>query len=1463
MDGMCAAWVLLLATVTGAAVGAGPLLENGGFEDSEPVRAVPAGDIGFGLWTLGLEKRVPAKWTLNPAYPGEILVVSEGAPQGQHLVRLTANGTRDAHIFQPCPALRGGTWYTVRARVRGGAGGLGFYEYFGDSSIRVGRIVSLQEAGTEWRDVASYYQPPREGFKSASLHIYAVHGSSLDIDGVSIEEATWHQADSEPVVLENAFVRMVFSGGAGLTEFIDRRSGKNHAADSTAPVFLAERGGSRVPAVQVEWIDAHSLLVHFADPAVTAMLRVMVYPHYFTLGVARLTGIGVDRLQLCRLTLDLRESIGQLLNVAWGEGFGACVLALNDRTHSYGGRYSGAALEARAYEEFGIEGAKIAVIGGPQECLLDIIEEVQMEQGLPHLTVDGTWVKRSPGRFYSYLMTHGLTEANVDEVIEFAKGGFGCIEILNWWHSTPTYEVSKHLFPSGLEGLKRCADKIHAAGMHVGLHAMQGMVGWGGVGMHDPYVYPKADPRLYQDRHATLADAVGPESKEIRVAGSLDEWPASGDLFLAGELARYARRTEDTLVECTRGLHGTTKSGQTAGTHVGHLVNCFDLWGHCIYAPDVNSTMMDEICDNLARVFNAVDADMSYFDGGEEIACQPPRWRNQGRIALGVMSRLRRPVVLEGNALYTNLSWHVITRGSPSYDPIYFGRNEYTLRFKGQNPARWGRDLLTGDVGWFAPHTQSPSTDAVTPDEVELLCLKALGGDAPISFQVSAENLYANKRMPEMLRIIRLCDELKRSRTFCDEVRRALMTPMARHQLDVADQGRCSVRPLQFGPPQLVSPDRPEDAQFMVRNPFAAQSPWLRIRARTGLAHHGAADNIVLADFGTGICLKPDGSSSPNLVPSIGASDQTTPDGSACVVYRAENNSGNVSEWCRAGMTFDSALNLLQHRRIGLWLHSDGKGGILNVQLVNTYGYREHYIDLDYTGWAYHELSQPETARYYDYRWPYNMSAVMYRRFLYHEVIGINLCYNALPAGARVECLVGRIEALREYDVLLEDPELEVAGSEVVFPATLKPDEYLEVDWAGACRHFEPNGGLLRLVKPEGKLELAPGEHPVRFSCRPGTSEGTSPQAEITVAVRGDALPNPEMASRTPGPALGRWDVEQAELRLLPGGRRGRRLMHGIHELCGGSTHGVGAFDGNSNAWGVMSTEREPRAVAVVVQHADADLSVNYEDPTALTLETFDALADYTMSDTNQFEKYVLGGGKRLTADGPVREGVSQTFTPSTQEARSGGSCGVYEATNLGKPGGWCAKGKRFTPALDLAGYQAVAFWLHGDGRGETLRFQFRDTAGQYADWLVTIDFSGWRLQVFRTADAKGFDWDKTEYLIFYYNGIPAGTTCTLRFDDVKMISRAAAPPTLTGIAVRINECEAKIPVAVSPGQSLLLDGRRGSCTVWDAGSNPSQTMEPAVRDLVLRPGENRVVLTCDNPGRSIGGVTVRVVPLP
>lgn len=1446
-----------------------PALVNGGFEDSVTVQGAASGDAGFGPWALAGGSRAPAAWTMNPAFPGELSWVEDGAHGGRAFVRLRANGRRgSAHMYQPCPGLVAGECYRLSLWVRGGPAHMEAYEYRANGSITTPRVLSA-EGGPTWHEVRSLYSPAGDDLKGVALAIVAEQGGTLDVDDVSVQRVAGQVPPGlTPVTFQTDDLRLTLTPHGTLQEFGDRRTGRNYAVGST-PVFRIAAKGAEMPVRYVQR-SGDLLEVHFADPQVVAWLRCEARPGYLTFTVERVQGEGVEWLGLCDLRLDITQTVGTLVNAAWDDHFAACVLACNERTHSFGADASRAVLMARCYADYGLVGARIAVLGvaldppGSPSRLLDAIEKVELGEGLPHLTRNGVWIKRAPERLASYVMAAGASEANIDRVVEFARGGFGCVEILNWWHSTPTYDVDRGLFPHGWAGLQACAEKIHAAGMQVGMHCMQGMVGWGGVGMGDPHVSPVADPRLLQDRRATLAAEASATASELAVREDASGWPEAGDLLVEGEVIRYAGRTAGGFTGCTRGLWGTHARGHAAGASVGHLVNVFSMWGNCIYAPDVNTTLLGEACDNLARAFDAAGADMSYFDGGEEVAAQPPDWHNQGRVALGVQKRVRKPLILSGNALYTHLSWHVITRGSPTFDPIYFGRRDYTLRGKGQNPASWAPNLLTGDVGWFAAHTWSPSTDAVTPDEVMLLCLKAVGGKSPLSFQVDCNHLWVNRRMPEMLQIIRACDEIKRGGQFSEQVCAELARPMAEHVLDRAPDGRWQVRPLQFGPPRMVdAADGAKGAVGFGANPYGPQRPWVRIRARARLAAYGAPENVVLADFRSSVPLRAAGTGSGDLAVSAHASVQKAPDGAACCQLQARSNAAGPSSWARLSLTLPRPLDLTAHRPLGLWVYSEGRGGLLNVQLVQGYGFRDHYIPLDYSGWRRHVLDPAETTRFYEHAWPYNFVDLFYWVFQYGAVSGLNLYLNDLPPGQETRCLVSRIEALREFPEPLRNPGLEGPGGHLSFPVELAPEEYLELDWDGACRHFERNGGLLETLRPEGDLRLAPGDGALRLTCSREGNAGT--RAEVTVCLRGQPLANsaPPPAGAAVEPPAGDAGETPDDVRLAAGDESTWRLMRGPYELVGGPpAHPVSAFDGVSNAWSFPGPGNGTQRAAVVISRPAGVPEADYDAPGGRTLEAFGDLSPYQMSARNDFEKYVIGGGKELASCGPVREGVVQSFTSEAGGGRAGGPCAAYSATNSGGPGGWCAKGRRFAAPVDLSAFQAISFWLHGDGKRETLRFQFRDAAGVPADWLVPIDFTGSRREVLRTADRPDFDWRRAEYLIFYYNDIPAGATVELRFEGVRALPALLPGAPLSGLRLTLNggdPCELK--GELRPGESWLLDGAGGS-GVWEQGQAARRLRGQVGGRLEVRPGENRAALTCAGPAPPAVTVNVRVVTL-
>ncbi|MHB8996780.1 MAG: hypothetical protein ACYC63_16145 [Armatimonadota bacterium] len=907
------------------------------------------------------------------------------------------------------------------------------------------------------------------------------------------------------IVLENVTCRYEI-GANGRNLSFGPPGGKNYC-ELDVPAMLVQVAGKAIPASKVS-LAGDVATVEFGDPALTAKVRLQALPTHLAMTITEVKGEGVQWLQVCNLRLKISESVGTLVNAAWDSSYGACVMGCNDLSDAFGATQSQATLCARSHAQYGLTGARFVIIGvptgktDPDAKVLEAIGKMELAEGLPHPMVKGVWLKQSPERFRSYLMVHDLSEANVDALVEAAKGGFGCIEFYPW-KSTPSYELNPKSFPNGMAGLKTVCDKIHAAGMQVGLHMMQGMIGWGPK--NDPAIIPKADARLLQDPKGTLAAAVDEKATTLALAEGTKGWPERGDLFLQGEIIQYEKRTDSGFEGVKRGLHGTTVTAHAAGTPVGHLVNCFPIWGHTVYCPDLKTNMLDEICQRTADLFNFTGCDMAYFDAGEELAKQPPAWHNQGLCALGVMKRLDKPVVLEGNALYTNLSWHVITRGSPHFDPIYFGRREYTLRFKGINPANHRKNLLTGDVGWFAPHGWSATTDAVTPEEVMLLCLKAVGGKAPISFSISAAAIQNNPRMGEMLEIIRACDELKRKDYFTPQERAALIRPRSEFDLEQKADGQWNLRPMHVETPPVLNAASEGRSAFECNNPHPAQQPFVRIRGRARLAPYGDAQNRVLADFKAGPLFTAEKTASEDLKQSVATATETAPDGAAALAYRVENGGANVSKWAHSTYAFPAMVNLTEYRRLGLWVKSNGCGGLLNVQLTAKDARRDHYVPLDFRGWRYVELEMPEASRFWEYTWPYPWTDLFYTpHAVYSMCKQLDLYVNGLPAGAKAEVLIGRIEGLKEIPVPVKSPALDSGASKVVFPVSLQPEEYVEMDFQGRAKHFDRNGKLIAAVTPQGQLKLAKGDNRVTFSC--ANEEDASTRAELTLALRGEPL---------------------------------------------------------------------------------------------------------------------------------------------------------------------------------------------------------------------------------------------------------------------------------------------------------------------------------------------------------------------
>lgn len=301
----------------------------------------------------------------------------------------------------------------------------------------------------------------------------------------------------------------------------------------------------------------------------------------------------------------------------------------------------------------------------------------------------------------------------------------------------------------------------------------------------------------------------------------------------------------------------------------------------------------------------------------------------------------------------------------------------------------------------------------------------------------------------------------------------------------------------------------------------------------------------------------------------------------------------------------------------------------------------------------------------------------------------------------------------------------------------------------------------------------------------------------------------------------------------------------------------VESLDGKQNAWTIRNDLSVPCPLGVEIVRGSRGVPTgDYDQPGALTIERFDQTAPYRWDEQNRAERYFPGPGVTITAGGAAKEGVKASFTISSNETRVGGRCAVLAATNTGPRGGWCAVGRKLSKPLDLSRCQAIGLWVDGDGKGETLRLQLHDAAGRSAVFNVLVSFQGWRLCVFRTAAAAGFDWSKTDRLLVWLQGLAGDTSVQVRLDDLRGLPKLSPAPQLVRPSVEVNGRGVTLPVSLDSMQAVTSEGP-GGIRFWPGGMQPSQTVDVSSAVLMLQPGENRIVFSADAGGGYPGDVNV------
>ncbi|MGD8239534.1 MAG: hypothetical protein PVH68_13325, partial [Armatimonadota bacterium] len=592
------------------------------------------------------------------------------------------------------------------------------------------------------------------------------------------------------VAIESSSVRLVLGDDAVWQSLVAKADGRDRLAPDAKLTVAAVRHGGRTFNASSVAARGDALTVTFAGTDTVLEYVVQQSEKWTVFCVQAIRGTRPESAIFLRVPVAITANVGRRLNAAWDHETTICVMAANRQAdcRASGGKF--ATLTASTQDAPGprIEGAAAALIVCPTPEFKAVARDASHAFGLPtNEDADGTPVKDTDLARGSYWFLR-FSAAEVDKVIEYCeKTGFKQVMLSSssWCTSPGHYTFNTSRYPDGRESLKRAVDRLHAERILVGMHCFVSK-----VSKKDSYVTPIPDRRFWVDRETTLAEAIDAEETAVRAGPDLREWPGSPvcsqkrweggvvkhqEVIIGDEIVQYEaigpEGKWDTFLGCARGAWGTMAAPHAAGEAARH----YGVDG-CIngYIVDQETSLMGEVADRIAGIFNYCGFDMVYFDGGEDVDRRRFNYYAANFQDHAMRRFARRPIVHMGT-VRPHLLWHsfartatcdtylntlrgaIISGASIEQWPTVKGHIDRSVR----RVMDGKRSMMPGELGWFGIWPKGDDTDGLQLDEAEYLMCKSLAYDAPVSLQTSFDRMDSHPLTPGILEIVREYERLR------------------------------------------------------------------------------------------------------------------------------------------------------------------------------------------------------------------------------------------------------------------------------------------------------------------------------------------------------------------------------------------------------------------------------------------------------------------------------------------------------------------------------------------------------------------------------------------------------------------------------------------------------------------------------------------------------------------------------
>ena len=431
-----------------------------------------------------------------------------------------------------------------------------------------------------------------------------------------------------------------------------------------------------------------------------------------------------------------------------------------DRIYAYGGHVIGyggnvkGPIKGLEGPDGKMEGGAIVLIAAQSaDELLNVIEKMEVAEGLPHPKYEGVYAKRNKRVSSAYMIFSGDVLPG-EQLVEMAeRAGVRCVYFSDLYDKWGHFTVNERAYPGGAGAIAALAARAAKEKISIGTHNLSNF-----ITTNDPYVTPVPHGELLVMDETVLVRDIDATDAEIFIAdeNNYNEPRPLNTVRIGDELITYDRFDAErkSLLGCVRGAYGTHSAAHVVGDRVKRL------WDHGYKTLFPSAALQGEMAERLADSLLACGITRTSFDGLE--GCQYPGHGNYGtaEFVRRVLARYGENMICDAS-MTTNYLWHALAYcnwGEPWYDSERRGGN-FVMRKNNQEFFK--NNLIHPMMGWYKVNDAKGKFEATTPEQMESILSRMAAFDAGIALTMNSRVVRNHGLFGEYLDLVRLWEEFR------------------------------------------------------------------------------------------------------------------------------------------------------------------------------------------------------------------------------------------------------------------------------------------------------------------------------------------------------------------------------------------------------------------------------------------------------------------------------------------------------------------------------------------------------------------------------------------------------------------------------------------------------------------------------------------------------------------------------